>query len=46
MSRLSKEERQRLIQSVVTRRRLGTQLELEQALAAGGLRGHAGDTLP
>ena len=36
MSRPSKEERQRLIQSVVTRRRLGTQLELEQALAGAG----------
>jgi transcriptional regulator of arginine metabolism len=36
MSRPSKEERQRLIRSVVTRRRLGTQLELEQALARAG----------
>ncbi len=36
MSRPSKEERQRLIQSVVTRRRLGTQRELEQALARAG----------
>ncbi len=31
-----KEERQRLIRSVITRRRLGTQLELEQALARAG----------
>jgi len=33
---LPKEERQRLIGSVITRRRLGTQLELEQALAQAG----------
>ena len=32
----AKEERQRLIQSVITRRRLATQLELEQALARVG----------
>ena len=31
-----KEERQRLIRSLVLRRRLGTQLELERALAAAG----------
>ncbi len=31
-----KEERQRLIQSLITRRRLGTQLELERALAGAG----------
>ena len=37
MSRaLPKDERQRLIQSVITRRRLGTQLELGQALARAG----------
>ena len=33
---LSKQERQRLIQSVITRRRLGTQLELAQALGQAG----------
>jgi transcriptional regulator of arginine metabolism len=33
---LSKRERQRLIQSVIARRRLGTQLELGQALARAG----------
>jgi transcriptional regulator of arginine metabolism len=34
--RLPKEERRRLIGSVITRRRLGTQLELERALAQAG----------
>ncbi|MBA2462238.1 MAG: arginine repressor [Actinobacteria bacterium] len=33
---LPKNERQRLIGGVITRRRLGTQLELEQALARAG----------
>jgi len=33
---LSKPERQRLIESVLTRRRVGTQLELRDALAAAG----------
>jgi len=33
---LPKQERQRLIGSVITRRRLGTQLELERALARAG----------
>jgi len=33
---LPKEERQRLIGSLISRRRLGTQLELEQALAQAG----------
>ena len=35
---LTKRERQRLIESVVTRRRIGTQLELRTALAAAGCR--------
>lgn len=33
---LPKAERQRLIESIVTRRRVGTQLELQEALAAAG----------
>ena len=33
---LPKEERQRLIESVIGRRRVGTQLELREALAAAG----------
>ena len=33
---LPKQERQRLIESVIGRRRLGTQLELREALAAAG----------
>ena len=33
---LRKEERQRLIESVIGRRRVGTQLELREALAAAG----------
>lgn len=35
---LTKSERQRLIESVLTRRRVGTQLELRAALAAAGCR--------
>jgi len=35
-TRLTKLERQRLIESVITRRRIGTQLELREALAAAG----------
>src|SRR3954449_10859522 len=35
---LGKQERQRLIGSVVSRRRVGTQLELLEALAAAGCR--------
>lgn len=34
--RLAKDERQRLIQGVIARRRIGTQLELEEALARAG----------
>ena len=33
---LPKEERQRLIESMIGRRRVGTQLELREALAAAG----------
>ncbi|HEX5798539.1 MAG TPA: hypothetical protein VFY02_00390 [Gaiellaceae bacterium] len=35
---LAKAERQRLIESVIARRRVGTQLELREALAAAGCR--------
>jgi transcriptional regulator of arginine metabolism len=38
VGQLGKTERQRLIGSIVSRRRIGTQLELQEALASAGVR--------